>query len=315
MKVIGGFFELELRKGKEYHNNAIKLNTGRNAFEYILKVNNYKKVYLPYYTCSVMLEPIKKLFLEYSYYHIDQNFLPLFNWSDIKEDEVFVYTNYFGICDNIVFKVSKNCKNLIIDNAQAFYSKPINGIDTFYSPRKFFGVPDGAYLYCNKLLNEYLEQDESLNRMGHLIGRIDKSAEEYYEEFLNNENLLSHQPIKRMSKLTISLMRNIDYNKVKNKRKENFEFIHKRIGKLNELKIELEEDSVPMVYPFLISNGKQIREKLIKNKIYIATYWPNLISELKNDTLEFYLASNLLPLPIDQRYDIRQLNKLINFIL
>jgi hypothetical protein len=30
---IGGFFELELTVRKEYHKNAIRLNTGRNSFE------------------------------------------------------------------------------------------------------------------------------------------------------------------------------------------------------------------------------------------------------------------------------------------
>jgi hypothetical protein len=30
---IGGYFELELPCGEEYHQGAIRLNTGRNAFE------------------------------------------------------------------------------------------------------------------------------------------------------------------------------------------------------------------------------------------------------------------------------------------
>ena len=36
MNPIGGYFELELRKGEEYHKEAIRLNSGRNAFEYVL---------------------------------------------------------------------------------------------------------------------------------------------------------------------------------------------------------------------------------------------------------------------------------------
>ena len=61
MKTLGGYFELELRKGDHYHKTAIKLNTGRNAFEYLLRAKQYQKVYMPYFTCDVMLEPIKKL--------------------------------------------------------------------------------------------------------------------------------------------------------------------------------------------------------------------------------------------------------------
>ena len=154
---IGGYFELELSRGEEYHSDAIRLNTGRNAFEYILRAKKYNKVYLPYYTCDVMLEPITKLNLDYEFYFIDSNFVPIFNYSNVQENEVFVYNNYFGICDEQTREVAPHCKNLIIDNSQAFYSKPIKGVDTFYSPRKFFGLPDGAYLYTDKLLDFNLE--------------------------------------------------------------------------------------------------------------------------------------------------------------
>ena len=36
MKEIGGYFELELVQNKEYHFDAIKLNSARNAFKYII---------------------------------------------------------------------------------------------------------------------------------------------------------------------------------------------------------------------------------------------------------------------------------------
>ncbi len=35
MDAIGGYFELELRKGEHYHKDALKLNTARNCFEYV----------------------------------------------------------------------------------------------------------------------------------------------------------------------------------------------------------------------------------------------------------------------------------------
>lgn len=143
-KSIGGYFELELSKDVEYHNNAIRLNSGRSAFEYILRAKQYAKVFLPYYTCDVMLNSIKKLDLDVEFYHIDKNLFPIFDYSKVKSTDVFVYTNYFGVCDYQVKKVSMKCKNLIIDNAQAFFSKPLPGVDTFYSPRKFFGLPDGG---------------------------------------------------------------------------------------------------------------------------------------------------------------------------
>ena len=65
MQPIGGYFSLELPYGEEYHKNAIRLNTGRNCLEYILKTRGYRKVYIPYYICEVVLEPFKKLGVAY----------------------------------------------------------------------------------------------------------------------------------------------------------------------------------------------------------------------------------------------------------
>ena len=99
-----------------------------------------------------MLEPIKKLEIAFEFYHIDKTFRPIFDFSGIHKNEVFVYNNYFGICDIQLKEVANICQNLIIDNSQAYFSKPLPNIDTFYSPRKYFGIPDGAYLYTNKKL-------------------------------------------------------------------------------------------------------------------------------------------------------------------
>lgn len=123
MKAIGGYFELELNKNKEYHNDAIRLNTGRNAFEYLLLANSYTKVYLPFFTCNALLEPLKRHQISYEFYHIDKKFEPLFDYNKIKSSEVFLYTNYFGLKDSLVIQIAKSCKKLIIDSAQSFFFK------------------------------------------------------------------------------------------------------------------------------------------------------------------------------------------------
>jgi hypothetical protein len=128
---IGGYFELELNQGTEYHTHAIRLNTGRNAFEYILRARHYRKVYLPYYTCDAMLEPVQKLGLECQFYHIDANLEPRFDPSAVQEGEGFVYTNYFGLKDGCVELLARTCPNLIVDNAQAFFSRPVASADVF----------------------------------------------------------------------------------------------------------------------------------------------------------------------------------------
>ncbi|MCK9453172.1 MAG: hypothetical protein M0Q90_15865 [Bacteroidales bacterium] len=315
MNSIGGYFELELPQGEEYHKNAIRLNTGRNAFEYVLRAKKYKKVYLPYYTCDVMLEPIKKLQLDYEFYNIDEIFFPIFDFSKVKPLDVFVYTNYFGICDNQVQEVSQKCKNLIIDNSHAFFAKPLAAADTFYSPRKFFGLPDGAYLYTNKELEIELEQDNSLNRFGHLLGRVEEGAETYYNIFKENDISLIGQPIKVMSKLSKRLLHSIDYKHIAIQRIRNFLYLHEVLKDHNQLHFELKSDIVPMVYPLLIDDGSSLKKGLLQNKVFIATYWPNVLGWLKDEVFfEKYLYNNLIPLPVDQRYNEKEMLKIINLL-
>lgn len=311
LKGIGGFLELELKPGEEYHRDAIRLNTGRNAFKYILRVRHYQKVYIPYYTCDAMLEPILNLKLEYEFYSIDKNFRPVFKFREMEENAVFVFTNYFGLCDNIVEAVYKECKNLIIDNAQAFFSLPIKGVDTFYSARKFFGVPDGAYLYTNKRLNKQLKTDTSYLRFEHLLGRIDVGAEEFYTSFKKNDQELGGQPIKTMSNLTQRLMQSIDYQYIAEKRKQNYNFLHRELESLNKLKLGSVTNSIPMFYPFLIEDGWQVKKRLIENKIFVANYWSNVLDWTDEETFENYLTNNLIPLPIDQRYGRKEMDQII----
>lgn len=312
---IGGYFELELSRGEEYHSDAIRLNTGRNAFEYILRAKKYNKVYLPYYTCDVMLEPITKLNLDYEFYFIDSNFVPIFNYSNVQENEVFVYNNYFGICDEQTREVAAHCKNLIIDNSQAFYSKPIKCVDTFYSPRKFFGLPDGAYLYTDTLLDYNLERDISYKRCEHLLGRIDSGAETHFHSYKENSKGLSNQPIMVMSNLTQKLLSSINYNTIAEKRRQNFVFLHEKLGNRNKLKFNISSTAVPMVYPLFIDNGPLLKQKLIENKMFVATYWPNVLNWTRPNYYERFLADNLVPIFVDQRINIIDLKKTINLIL
>lgn len=313
MKAIGGYFELELKENVIYHEDAIALNTGRNALEYILEINRYKKIYLPYFTCEVLLQPIKKLNLEYEFYSVDAQLEPVFNFEKINEKICFLYTNYFGLKNDYVQELANKCNNLIIDNAQSFYSKPIQNISTFYSCRKFFGVPDGSYLYTNDIIERDLYKDQSYERFEHLLKRIDQNAENGYSSFLENDEKLDNQPLLHMSNLTRKIMQSIDYESIAKKRIENYLYLEKELKTANMLKLDFDGISVPMVYPFW--GTQAIREKLLDNKIFTARYWPNVITWCEKDCLETELTNEVIHLPIDQRQTKIELDKIIKIIV
>lgn len=314
MKPIGGYLELELRKGEHYHKDAICLNTARNCFEYVMRARNYRKVYFPYYTCEVMLEPIKKLGIDYDFYHINASLEPV-ELSVLEKDEAFLYTNYFGLKQNCVKLLAEAYGNqLVIDNAQAFYAEPIQGIDTFYSARKFFGVSDGAYLYTEAKFGQDFEQDVSFNRMSHLLKRIDLGAEFGFQDFRANDDSLCNSDIKLMSNLTQAVLSGVDYEEVKQKRRNNYSILDEAFGGSNLIEIEFEEESVPMVYPYL-TNDESLRKKLLENKVFVAMYWPNVMEWCEPEDYERRIAQNMVCFPVDQRISEVELRKMIELVL
>ncbi len=313
-KAIGGYFGLELYgKGLEFHNNLLRLNSARNAVAIILEKRKYSKVYLPIYTCGVLIDAIKKLNIEITFYSITANLeiqtLPL-----LKETEVLVYTNYFGFKDAYIKQLEQKFPNLVIDNAQAFFSKPFKNIDTVYCPRKFFGVPDGAYLNTNLELDIPLEKDVSLNRVSHLLKRLELGPEAGFEDFKANEKSLDHEPLKEMSAFTQSILKNsIDYNYAATQRNLNYNYLHEHLQHLNRLPIKFDETIFPMVYPFL-SNSKTLREKMIENRVFVAAYWPDVLERCEKDSIEHFYTSNLVALPIDHRYDDADMKWIVKLV-
>lgn len=315
---IGGFFELELPLRYEYHDEALKLNTARNSLEYVLRANKYNKIFLPYYTCNSVLEVIYKLNIKFEFYNINDRFEPIFQFSNIKEDELFLYVNYFGICSNIVDKLidikNKNNFNICIDNTQAFFIYPKGEEHTIYSARKFFGVPDGAYLYTNKSLDKDLDKEVGYDKMTHLIKRIDLNAQESYKDFKENSKKHSNQEIKEMSNISSRILKSIQYEDIIYRRNKNFKYIHSNLLKYNKLKFDLNSLRGPMVYPLLVDNGLELRKFLISNKVYVAQYWNEVLDNVSDNSVESDFTNNLIALSIDQRYSCKEMKFIVELI-
>jgi hypothetical protein len=313
MKEIGGYFELELPKKYEYYNNIIKLNSGRNSLKYILKAQKPNKVYIPNYVCDSVLEPLEELNIKYEFYNIDEKFEIIQNIKLEKNEKIF-YVNYFALKSLYINKlVDIYFDNIIIDNTQAFFENPLKNIDTIYSPRKFFGVSDGGYLSTNKLLNQPFELDESYTNSVQLLGRIDKNASFFYVDYQIAEERLINQSIKKMSKLTQRILSSIDYERVIKKRKKNFIYLHEKLRNMNLINIPSDLNFVPFVYPLMTEN-KNLRQKLIENKIYIAKYWNEVLERQFVSDIEKDFVNKILPLPIDQRYNLDEMQRIVDVI-
>lgn len=315
MNSIGGYFELEFRQGEHFHKNAIRLSTARQCLEYILRLRKYNKVYIPYYTCDVILEPIKKLGIQYEFYHIDEN-LEILSLFEIGELEALLYTNYFGLKQDYINALSHQYQNLIIDNAQAFFAKPLEGVDTFYSARKFIGVPDGAYLYIDNYKGEIFQTYNPINSLNYLVGRLTFDAESFYSDFQKSEKNLCNLDIHNMSILSDKILRSLDYYAIIQKRRFNYMYLFRHLDSLNKLHFDISfTDDVPMAYPFW-NNIADLKNKLQAKRIYIPRYWQSVLDLVSGEhDVERALANSLCAIPVDQRYGKDEMNYIITNVL
>lgn len=305
---IGGFIEFPSYTGELYHENAIALNSARNCLAYLIELKKIKKIALPKFLCASVGDICKKYNVKVNYYSIGGDFLP--KEYDCEEDEWFYLVNYYGQIDNKrIEEFKKWKKHLIVDNVQAYFQMPVQNVDTIYTCRKYFGVPDGAFLYTNSTIQHELEFDRSSARMMHLLGRFEESANKYYYSYTDNEELFENLPLRKMSKLTENLLRSIDYSAVKKAREENYSYLHDRFSNLNKLNVNF--SIAPFMYPLYLQNGWLVRKKLQKKQIYIPTLWPDVFDLCQESEVEYDMAKNILPLPCDQRYDINTMKYLV----
>lgn len=319
MEAIGGYFELaDYEEGVFPHQDGILLNTGRNALEYILRsIGDVKGVYLPYYTCEVVLEPLKKLHIPWVFYHINTRF-EIDDEINPKKGEYIIANNYYGIKDAYIQQlVVKYGEHLIVDCAQALFAKPISGIKTFYSTRKFVGVADGGVAYLGNVPEGRVKVNEiecTVDHDSHLYKRKQFGAEVGFAAYQENETKLDNQSIRWMSTTTKNILDHINYDKVIIKRRENYSILSEALSERNFLKLpDLDSFVCPMVYPFVTRIDSNLRKELIDNKVFVAKYWPN-VHHLDNFETEYDMATRIVPIPCDQRYGKEEMKYIINKI-
>jgi len=222
----------------------------------------------------------------------------------LKENELFVYINYFGVKDHCCKELIKKFRDkLVIDNTHSFFNKGYKNNYSFTSARKYFGVPDGAYLYLkNKDMDVFDFPRQEHISLDHNIARLEENYPLAYKNYLLAEKNFGSEILK-ISKISEKILETVNYESVKKTRKRNFKYLHERLKHLNQFKLDDLSETTPFCYPLLLKI--EIDKSLFhKNNIFIPTLWPD-ISLKKNSDFNFVesFAKRLLPLPIDHRYN------------
>ncbi len=300
----GGFLPLELNLGGAgggYYNypNCLAFNTIKAAIPLLKGVLQQEIINAPYYLCPNVIKELEKSFNKVVFYYLDDNLLPKI---DNPKGKTIYLVDYFGIMDKAIHKyVAANPETtFLIDNAHSFYNKPImrDNVYNLYSCKKFFGVPDGGYLISERKIDQIYKKTTASHISNYLIQNLEEGTNSCYQkkkeidEYINNN-------YSDISIFAEEILFRINYKRIKEIRKRNFNIYQQYFAENNQIKCE--KESIPYIYP--LNARKNIKEKLIKEKIYVPTLWSQCLDKKFDNTLEQKMASDTLFLPLDQRYD------------
>ncbi|MBQ6959563.1 MAG: hypothetical protein IJP78_01150 [Clostridia bacterium] len=316
---FGGYLPLELNDGNELFDRykqakVARFNSGRASIVAAVKTVQPSKLYIPYYNCSVVREALENAGISFQFYCLDEHLEPALE--AIEENAWVLYVHYFGVfSDGKIEKIAKKYKNVIFDNTQAFYAAPIldGNCMNVYSPRKFVGLVDGGYLVWSggREVSEDYPQDVSWDRASFLFKSIELGTNAAYHDNLDSKVCLA-DGIKRMSILTRKMLKSVNYDDLAKRRDNNYRVLIEKFRDMNQLKIPM-EGFAPFVYPLVIKDAA-LRSKVVGRKIYVPQWWKYLFDEVPENSMEAWLSSWLLPLPVDHRYTEQEMEEMADII-
>jgi hypothetical protein len=312
---IGGYFGLDLPDHGDRFAGACAFQSGRSAIEAVIRAANLLDLWIPSYVCDTVVAAAQRAGARVHFYALAPDLSPA-ALPAIPANGALLYVNYFGLCQHKVSRLEALLppSQLIVDNCHALFAPHGSALASIYSPRKFAGLPDGGLVRFSPALDLTAppEQDEdSLQRMRHLLLRPSEGARAGYADFDAARRSLNGVAPRRMSHLTARLLQSIDWAGLERRRRRNFTLMHARLRQQNAFAWEPDENDVALCYPLRVPGAdvREIRERLAASDIFVPTFWPDAAPRLACDAWEAMLMKETLFLPMDQRLEERDVHR------
>jgi len=319
-------------------------DSGRGALVALLRclANNRKidRVYLPGFICQSVVDAVEYSSLPYKVYAVDKNMRAQV---EPEPGSVVIIVHYFGFANESLHRLPKDAADDIViieDCAQALLTdlpkvpgRPYHY--RLYSPRKFLGIPAGGCLWGHPLPDTNPSSGETVELWKAWVGRFLKSQyrnflvntrhqelEQIYLGFMEQfEHFLDEHPGPRMlPDAVLQTIRYQDYEEIFARRCQNYRSLVKLLPPAVEpLFPDLPEGTCPLGCPVVIrGTGKrdEVRQLLREQQIFCAVHWPRPRQFVSQEmAFENVLYEALLTLPIDQRYGVRDMQRIAEAIV
>lgn len=308
-------------------------DSGRSSIQHI-PFSRGKKVLLPEFVCESVCLCFPKN--QVVFYKITENFQ-----IDIEDLEnkvtpdvgVIFVVHYFGavheemILERIRLIADRLHAIVIEDTTQSLFSvKKTIGDYVVASIRKWLPIPSGGVLYRNgnaempstkdvpKSIDNYRAYGMMLKDMFLRMGF--DCNQKYREIFEESEDSLNHSSIiYLMSDFSRFIISCIDIGQLIERRKSNYQQLLLGLRKLGLFPIiQLKQGDCPFVLPIRVKNRDEFRKYLISNQIYCAVHWPIDVNNREQRHQAEENANTLISLPIDQRYEKKDIQYLVDCI-
>lgn len=298
---------------------------------------------LPAYTCQTVIDPFVQEGWNCCYYPVDkelrieaQAFLELLE--RCRPGMVVVHP-YFGMelndAELRLLQAAKDRGCLVMEDlTQCILSdKNLPQVDYYVgSLRKWLGIPDGAFLRLGEQEQDISEQFEEYTAFAqpqadamYLRGLYFESGDIEIKEISRRLNKCAedigdgHLSLHRMSDLSKQIAAYADWENLKLRRMENFRYLHKNASKCQGLITPTCKDisaltTAPLYYPVYVENRGELQRKLAQKRIYAPVLWPVETKDVLVNETVVWIYEHILMLPCDQRYDITDIQRILDEI-
>ena len=321
------------------------MSSGRSAIRIVLEtigkrhpeVN--KTALLPSFTCHTVIEP----FLDFGYQviaipmdeHLASDADTILELQARHKAGIVLVHRYYGFdtlpdFDRCVVELRNKGVMVIEDCTQSLYSCVARSDADFLvgSIRKWCGVPDGGFAVCKEgtfenkpeecdVELEQLKLDASRLKYDYIFqGLGEKSI--YKEKYGKAEGILAGQTrFFSIGKFSQTIQLNLNVPSLKARRRINYQTLLDGLKDVPGLKIvfdELKDEVTPLYFPVFVDDRGGLQGFLADNDIYAPVVWPKAACCPKVDETTDNTYCHLLCIPIDQRYEEDDMNRIIKVI-
>jgi dTDP-4-amino-4,6-dideoxygalactose transaminase len=337
---------------KECNDNLVKISqyknveyvsSGRDGIRLIIQQHhiNTKIVLLPVFTCESIIKPFIDEKFQLFFYDINQDLSV--NLSDFEQKlsihkPSFIFLqSYFGFDTNcgieqVVSNYKLNYACLIANDLTHSWLSDHKEIESdFYviSLRKWLEIADGGLVLSNHKINNNGITNEAratilgnFNEASLLKSSFVEHANEdlkqkYRALFYQNEDLYDRsEGIFKMNESSLIRFKHYNWNETVSRRRNNYQYILNNLLRKDITPIfpQLPANAVPLYFPFYTKNRTALQKKFAENRIYAPIIWP-LSTVVKKTTNSNYIYESILCLPIDQRYDLSDMERITSIII